>query len=201
MSEEAFQMVKDMDMDEIRTRIAVHCAPLLAGVKMSNLLTVSKEQKKSIRNIFANTDISCHVLWESEDKVTFLLYIRSWMNGYLNRRDVKALMEKLGYRGMSRIRILECVRERYTAHMEQQGPFPHEIGLLLGYPPEDVEGFMKNQGKNFLCAGYWKVYGNPAKAIRTFRAYDRAQAAVMAMVRQGSNIQEILNVCRGRQFQ
>ena len=37
MSEEAFQIVKNMDMDEIRTRVAVHCAPLLAGVKISNL--------------------------------------------------------------------------------------------------------------------------------------------------------------------
>ena len=73
MSEEAFQIVKNMDMDEIRTRVAVHCAPLLAGVKISNLLTVPKTQKKTIIRMFARTHISICTLWESEEKVTFLL--------------------------------------------------------------------------------------------------------------------------------
>ena len=38
----------------------------------------------------------------------------------------------------------------------EQG-FPHEIGVFLGYPVEDVEGYMQNDGKNFLLVGYWKM--------------------------------------------
>lgn len=41
---------------------------------------------------------------------------------------------------------------------EQQ--FPHEMGLLLGYPIEDVVGFMEHSGKEYLYSGYWKVYEN-----------------------------------------
>ena len=38
--------------------------------------------------------------------------------------------------------------------MEEKGAFPHEIGLLLGYPVEDVLGFIRYQGKNYLYTGY-----------------------------------------------
>ena len=196
MSEEAFQIVKNMDMDEIRTRVAVHCAPLLAGVKISNLLTVPKTQKKTIIRMFARTHISICTLWESEEKVTFLLYEREMAENYLNQKNVKNLMERLGYRNMSLQTVLERVGRRYTSHMENGGCFPHEIGLLLGYPPEDVEGFMIHQGKNFLYAGYWKVYGDPLEAEKTFRLYDRAQSVVMAMADQGSYIRQILDMCR-----
>ena len=34
--------------------------------------------------------------------------------------------------------------------------FPHEIGIILGYPPEDIEGFKRYKGRNFKCCGYWK---------------------------------------------
>ncbi|MEY8338337.1 DUF3793 family protein [Lachnospiraceae bacterium 62-35] len=200
MSEEAFQIIMNMDMDEIRTHIAFHCAPLLAGLKMSNLLTVSKTQGKCVLKIFYQTGISCHVLWESGDKTTFLLYHRRGLEEYLECQEVKILMERLGYVHMGQDEILKGVSTRYRAHMEERAQFPHEIGILLGYPVEDVAGFMDNQGKNFLCAGYWKVYGNPMEAVRTFRLYDKAQAAVMVMVRQGRNIREILQICRKISF-
>ncbi len=38
--------------------------------------------------------------------------------------------------------------------MNQGKQFPHEMGLLLGYPVEDVVGFMENNGKNYLYSGY-----------------------------------------------
>ena len=53
--------------------------------------------------------------------------------------------------------------------------FPHEIGLFLDYPPEDVRGFMEDRSAKSLAVGYWKVYGNVRKARRTFRRYRRAE--------------------------
>ena len=47
---------------------------------------------------------------------------------------------------------------RYRAYMNGSKIFPHEMGLLLGYPVEDVTGFMVHGGKNSLYSGYWKVY-------------------------------------------
>lgn len=48
--------------------------------------------------------------------------------------------------------------------------FPHEIGLFLGYPPEDVQGFLADPGggRCKLC-GHWKVYHDVEGARRAVR--------------------------------
>ncbi len=43
--------------------------------------------------------------------------------------------------------------------------FPHEIGLFLGYPPEDVCGYIRNKGKCQKCTGHWQVYGDENFAL------------------------------------
>ena len=34
----------------------------------------------------------------------------------------------------------------------------------LGYPAEDVQGFIENETKECKCVGCWKVYGDEEKA-------------------------------------
>ena len=51
------------------------------------------------------------------------------------------------------------------ALFEKDG-FPHEVGLFLGYPLDDVTGFIEQKGKNYKCCGIWKVYGNPTSRPR-----------------------------------
>ena len=47
--------------------------------------------------------------------------------------------------------------------------FPHEVGLFLGYPPGDVEGFRLNHGRNFKLCGLWKVYCDMEQATARFQ--------------------------------
>ncbi len=54
--------------------------------------------------------------------------------------------------------------------------FPHEIGFFLGYPCEDVIGFIENEGRNSLCSGCWKVYGQEHVAQKRFCMYKRCTA-------------------------
>lgn len=51
--------------------------------------------------------------------------------------------------------------------------FPHEIGLFLGYPVEDVKGFIENKASCAKCVGYWKVYGDEEKAQKLFNQYKK----------------------------
>lgn len=44
-------------------------------------------------------------------------------------------------------------------------------GFSLGYPPEDVDGFIKNGATGAKCIGVWKVYGNVETAQRKFSQY------------------------------
>ena len=53
--------------------------------------------------------------------------------------------------------------------MADYGEFPHEVGLFLGYPPEDVEGFIENKACSCKLTGYRKVYSDEEKAKKFLR--------------------------------
>ena len=192
MSKETLQLFMDMNHDWLETQIALQCAPLLAGMKISNLLIVDSKKQTEVELTFSNTCLSCFVLYDSGKKATFLLYRKQSLEKYLGRTGVTKLMEGFGYRRQELGYVLHQVSLRYRAHMERKGHFPHEIGILLGYPPEDVMGFIGNKGKNFLCSGYWKVYSDLNGCRRIFRQYNHARERVIHMVSHGMHIRDIL---------
>ncbi len=194
MSSEAAQMMKCMNRDELEGQIAIQCAPLLTGVKISNLLTVCTGLKGAVIRLFRNTGICSHLFYESKEKVTFLLYHKEGLEEHLNHPEARSLMESLGYCGCPLVEILRNVSRRYTLYMGKHRPFPHEIGLLLGYPAVDVEGFIRCQGKNYLYSGYWKVYGDLRQSLKAFESYDRAREEVVRMVFAGVGILEVLRI-------
>lgn len=49
-----------------------------------------------------------------------------------------------------------CVSQ-LVRRLRRQEDFPHEVGLFLSYPPEDVAGFIANNARRCKCAGLWKV--------------------------------------------
>ena len=78
--------------------------------------------------------------------------------------------------------------------MSAGGRFPHEMGLLLGYPAEDVKGFVENEGKNFLYSGYWKVYADVEEKRRLFQKFENAKETVIQLLSYGVGIQDILDI-------
>ena len=93
-----------------------------------------------------------------------------------------------------------CIRDRggidaRIAHLkkricEAQG-FPHEIGLFLGYPPEDVEGFMEYGGRNYKLNGYWKVYSDEYRARTLFERYTKCRDAVCRRLMSGYTLGQL----------
>lgn len=69
--------------------------------------------------------------------------------------------------------------------------FPHEIGFFLGYPYEDVIGFIKNRGQNYLEVGPWKVYANQNQARRTFACYRRCASIYASAYRSGQSLRRL----------
>ena len=67
----------------------------------------------------------------------------------------------------------EACIARLSRRLRENEDFPHEIGLFLSYPPEDVRGFIENRAKNYKFIGYWKVYGDEDKARRAFARYKK----------------------------
>ena len=100
-------------------------------------------------------------------KALLYLYRPNRLSRDLSRREAGRLLDRAGYR---REDPRACLRE-LSRRLRRGEEFPHEIGLFLGYPPEDVAGFMEHRGKGFKCAGCWKVYGDEGAARRRFQVY------------------------------
>ena len=193
MSSEAIQLMAAMDRRAVENQIGLQCAPLLTGVKISNLLGVDRRQKAAVLFLLRSTGISCRLLCECGDRANFFLYRKEELEAYLGKPKVSALMRRFGYRpGLTLDAIFERVATRYAAHMQQKDPFPHEIGLLLGYPPEDVEGFIRYKGQHFLYSGYWKVYANLPERLAVFDGYDQAKETIVRLMSAGWNLHQIL---------
>lgn len=194
MSQEVLQMIYSLNQEDIKTQLALHCSPVLTGLKISNLFIVSNEYERMVYEIFKKSPISISVIWRSKEKTTFLLYNKKRVEEYLDNEEVRELMISFGYVKPKLYSILVELRSRYTNYKEMGTEFPHELGILLGYPVEDVAGFIENKGKNFLCTGYWKVYGNVKETTNIFYMFNQARENVVRMLMNGVSIQNILTM-------
>ena len=76
------------------------------------------------------------------------------------------------------------------ALFEKDG-FPHEVGLFLGYPLDDVTGFIEQKGKNYKCCGIWKVYGNEKQTQMLFRKLKKCSEIYRRLFADGRSILQL----------
>ena len=100
----------------------------------------------------------------------------------------RRLLRQAGYQDLAQHACLRELKRRLQA----RGTFPHEIGLFLGYPPEDVAGFMTHQGKHCKCVGCWKVYGDQAAAEKIFRQYKKCTETYCNRWRRGATLDQLI---------
>ena len=99
MSQETWEILCEMEADDVELQLALQCAPLITGLKISNLLTISPE------------------------------------------------------------------------------------------------GFIRHQGKNSLCTGYWKVYADKEGKQRLFEKYEYARENLIQLLHYGLKMTEIIDIC------
>lgn len=199
MSREVFELVREMNHDDIETQLALQCAPVIAGLKTSNLLIIENGNMHKVKNILKGTVMSCYVLLAAEKKTTILLYNKRRLELFLSDRKVTELLEELGYSSTVLRDILPVFRARYENYMSGGTVFPHEMGILLGYPVEDVKGFIINDGKNFLYTGYWKVYSNLTEKLQLFQKFERAKETLVQLVSKGVSMEDIIHIYSEKQ--
>jgi hypothetical protein len=169
-----------------------HCAPLLYGLKISNILKLNHSEVPELMKMLRGTGIKVNTLYDNGYQSSFLLlYDSSGVERYLSIQTVENFMKDCGYMTLQIDYVLSIVSQRYQKYMEGSSDFPHELGIILGYPIEDVIGFINNRGLNSLYAGYWKVYNNVLIARQTFSQYDMAKIEAMEQVKEGLTIREI----------
>ncbi|MDO4484023.1 MAG: DUF3793 family protein [Clostridia bacterium] len=177
--------------DELVVR---HCAPTMAGLKTGNIFnctfSCTDELTDSIRHY--NNCLSSkglRIIPLRTDKNRALIYV---FRPELLGRDLKSAKAKklLVERGYPIHKVNQCVMHLMNRLRESDG-FPHEIGLFLGYPPEDVEGFIENRAEGCKCVGCWKVYGDEAAAKEIFAKYKKCTRVYCARHSKGTSIERL----------
>ena len=151
-----------------------NCAPTLAGLKTGNLFTcafdspgqMTKELRDANR-VLTPKGLRLISLRFTEGRALLYLYRPSRLEADLSEADARELLQEAGYPAAG---VGHCLSE-LVKRLRELDDFPHEIGLFLSYPPEDVRGFIRYKGRNCKCVGCWKIYGDAEKARKTFEIY------------------------------
>lgn len=175
--------------------IVRHCAPTLAGLKTANLFSCPCEPEEdcaaklhSLDRQLAPKGIRVLPLRKSGDRILTYVYRPDRLAQDLCGCESCDLLRGLGYPdGCPDLCLARLIRR-----LREQEDFPHEIGLFLGYPPEDVRGFIENRAGEYKCAGLWKVYGDAEAARRTFDTYRQCTRNYCSRWEAGCSLDELV---------
>lgn len=183
---------KENEDRKMAVKLAIHCSPVLRGVKAANSVTVNINESSYIGDLLNGTGISHRFLRTMENKGILYLYREKAIMNYLSSEEVCNFLKGYGYQNGDLVGMLNRLSDRLHRYSKGRIPFPHEIGVFLEYPLDDVKGFLINNGKKSYCSGYWKVYHNVPETLRKFRQYDEERECVIREIIEGKTIREIV---------
>jgi hypothetical protein len=167
-------------LDEVKRLIINQCGPVFMGIKPAALFPIRSALCLDCLRALLPRNIKAFILRENGaspgdgscslpgNRLLVLLYDKIHLEETLSCGATRLFLVELGYPAVfSMPYILHRLKTRFSG-----SDFPHEVGLFLGYPLEDVTGFVQHKGQNYKLCGYWKVYGDVEKAKRLFRQYD-----------------------------
>ncbi|MBR1914703.1 MAG: DUF3793 family protein [Lachnospiraceae bacterium] len=176
--------------------IAENCAPTLAGIKTGNLFSTKVRDAVSFQKELCRLN---HILTAKgmravpvrymDGRALIYLYRPDRLSKDIRRREVAAILKEQGYTLESADRaVVQLVNK-----LKNQTEFPHEIGVFLGYPAEDVRAFMHDSHSGFKLVGYWKVYGDKEKAMKIFDSFSRCTATYCRAIKNGKSLEQLIS--------
>lgn len=187
------------ERDCLAAFIALKTAEVLDGVKPSSLVNLANNCHPCGRNFYAlwkehgsglmgESRLKVLELIDRGDSLLLLLYNRDSLERLLSKPVIKTLLRKTGYTGDMDVQsVLNQLQARLSTNK-----FPHEIGILLGYPLKDVAGFMGWGRLPFSCQGPWKIYGDPRESLLLAETHRQCRCLMSHQLISGCNPHECL---------
>ena len=197
-------------------KLVAHCSPAIAGLKPANMFTCHLKGARghagpkcaslgfldfshaleSCRGRLAGQGVRIHVLAQRPTSMLLLVYRPQLLGHALNQPREAAFLAALGYEPADVQACLRHLARRVTASDQLAGAqrtcaFPHEVGLFLGYPYEDVVAFIANGGSGSVACGCWKVYSQERDAVECFCRYKECTRECARRYEQGAALEEL----------
>ncbi len=171
-----------------------HCSPTLAGIKAGSMFSVSvtddtdiNTEIREVNKALKGKGLRVIPLKKTNKYALIYLYRPTHLKRDLNDPHALSILKKRGYKPQDPEHcIVQLVR-----HLKSDKSFPHEIGLFLGYPPSDVECFMKHPCEGVKCCGCWKAYSEPEKAQKMFIRFKKCKEAFREMNKNGKSLAQL----------
>ncbi|MDR2160067.1 MAG: DUF3793 family protein [Treponema sp.] len=161
--------------------------PVIAGIKPAALVRLPWKLVEDVREeggteLCRTLNLSVLKLREGVTGTLTLLYRQRILTRKVSTGAGARYLRALGYPGGPYLEgYLSFLKERF-----EEPAFPHEVGIFLGYPLEDVISFSTGKSSPHNCRGYWQVYGRPEKAERTFAYMDAARLNLVKEIFTGN---------------
>lgn len=175
MSQIFFETLKTYKEEEyLYFYFRYHLAPVIEGLKPASTLTITKFLKEKWSRygakVLKKLGVKWKVLVSKANHIILLIYNQKILNNLIKIKDINQYLNEIGYPTDSLENLISFLIKRYTLSY-----YPHEIGVLLGIPLEDVKIFINNPKYPYILKGYWKVYTQPEKAKILFKKYDEVR--------------------------
>lgn len=170
------------------------CSPTLAGLKTASLVNIEYENEEALRSDmrllnekFTGKGLRAVPLRYKCGRAMIYIYRPDQLLRDISAGRAAGLLSSKGYSTSSPEKCVAQLAER----INREDEFPHEIGFFLGYPTEDVEGFINFRGKNSKACGLWKVYGDVDSAEKKFSLCRRCRDIYRRCWEKGRSIEEL----------
>ena len=176
--------------------IVFHCSPTLAMMKPACMFSYpvtdkcDMDQQLRIQNQRLNhKGIYLHVLVKRDTYWLIFVYQKALLEQHLFEEHINAFLFSYHYMYQNLNEALSVLSE----HMKEDD-FPHEVGVFLGYPLEDVISFIQNEGKNYTSLGYWKVYHNPVETMQLFERFSNCVENFLTKFHEGILLENLITI-------
>ncbi len=99
-------------------QVAVQCAPVLKGVKISNLMTGKPGDWRYIREKLKQSRVICVPLYQDGEKEVLFLYRYERLEEHLQRGKVRRFLGDCGYEKYEVTAVLKQLRKRYCWNIQ-----------------------------------------------------------------------------------
>lgn len=126
------------------------------------------------------------------DGLMLLAWRPSLVEGLLDTPGNQAFICEAGLDPQNPRALVSGITRRLRDYYQGRRAFPHEVGLLLGYPVADVAAFMQDGGRGAVAVGRWRCYGDVPAARLRFEELDRIERRCKHLYLAGVPVTELL---------
>lgn len=157
----------------------------LLAIDLEELAMTAVDVEVGLKRLAGQWGFDFRLLIESNNLLKLIIFQSGRLQAVLDEAPYCVMGAKLNYNFPLRAEgFIDEVKERWIS----AGKIPHEIGVALGYPLDDVFGYMGLLPLSCKGVCGWQVYGCMEESQRRSCAFSNARCQALAFLAQAAGV-------------